>query len=296
MNRWLWIAYSLILGAWAALVAWVLLDPVLSAVGVNLTGNARAFADGAVVGMCVGAALGALEKYNSTRRAGATTLGCALGLGVGLVGGVAGLLLANTLYTNIQLPDPFQQVLLVIGWMIFGLAVGIAPGIAAWSFWKMMASSAGGCLGGILGGIVLLALGVLLQLPWISRAAGFVALALVVGALIALVQQATKRATLKITAQRLAPGVRPQEGRDYDIFERKVSVGSGRDHWVINNDPQIQPHHIEIRQEGGKFVLYSMLPNAPARVRNQPVHKHTLTDGDRFWIGGTEIAFKARKN
>jgi len=294
MNRFLQVSYSLVLGAWAALMAWALLDPVLSAAGVNLNDAYwRAFADGAVVGMCVGAVIGALEKYNSTKRAGATALGCAIGLFVGLFGGVAGLLLANVLYLNLQLPDPFQPVLLVVGWMIFGVAVGIAPGIAAWSFWKMVASSVGGCLGGILGGIVLLAVAALLRLPWISRAAGFVALALVVGALIALVQQAAKRATLKITQQRIA--TRPQEGAFFDIFESKISIGNGRDSWVISNDPQIQPRHVEIRQEGGKFVLYSMISNNPARVQNQTVQKHPLTDGDRFWIGATEIAFKARK-
>ncbi len=294
MNRFLRVSYSLVLGAWAALIAWVLLDPLLSFVGVNLNDAYwRALADGAIVGMCVGAMVGALEKYNSSKRVGATALGCAIGWFVGLLGGAAGLLLANALYLNIRLSESLQSALLVVGWMIFGVAVGIAPGIAAGSFWKMIASSIGGCLGGIVGGVSLLALVSLLRLPGISRAAGFVALAVCVGALIALVQQAARRATLKITQQRIA--TRPQEGAFFDIFERKISIGSGRDNWVISNDPQIHARHVEVRQEGGKFVLYSMNPNHPARVQNQPAQKHALADGDRFWIGATEIAFKARK-
>lgn len=303
MDRFLRISYNLVLGAWAALVAWVVRDPLLFYAGVALNDSyMQALADGALVGMCVGAMIGALEKFNSSASYGQGALGCAIGWVIGLLGGVAGLLLANVLYLNVQLPDPYQEVLRVVGWMIFGIAVGLAPGIAAWSFWKLFASSLGGCLGGMLGGVVLLALVFLPSwvpsfpnVPWASRAAGFVALALMVGALIALVQQALKRATLKITAQRLAPGIRPLEGMSFDIFDRKTSVGSGGDNWVINNDQQVLPHHVEIRQAGGKFVLHSMIATSPARVNNQPVQSHTLTDGDRFWIGGTEIAFKARR-
>jgi hypothetical protein len=294
MDRFLRISYNLVLGAWAALVAWALLDPVWSLTGIAIVDPyLRALADGALVGVFVGAMIGALEKYNTTTQAGPTALGCFIGALIGLIGGVVGLLLANFLFLNLPLTGALQQGLIVIGWAIFGVAVGIAPGIAAWSLWKTIASSLGGCLGGLVGGAVLLALASSLRLPWIARAMGFVLLAVFVGMFIAFIQAVTKRATIKITQQRVQG--RPREGLYFDIFKQRVSVGSGRDDWIISNDPQIAPRHIEIRQEGGKFVLHSMIPNNLARVQNQPAQKYVLNDGDRFWIGATEIAFKVKK-
>jgi hypothetical protein len=291
MNRLTKILYSLVLGACGALVAWAVLDLGLTAAGIT-TDNVyiQAVLNGGLVGLCVGALIAALEKFNNTSRVGPTALGCFVGLLTGLVGGTIGLLLAELLFQNIRLPGDWQQGLRLIGWAMFGLGVGIGPGIATWSLLKMLASSAGGCLGGIAGGIGLILISSLLRLPLSSRAIGFVLLGLFVGLLIALAQEVVKQAELKIVSSG------PNEGRRFNIDKKRVTVGSasGND-WVISGDPNLFPQHVEIRQERGKFVVHSMAAQSPALVNRQPIQEQVLNDGDRVRIGATEIAFKARK-
>lgn len=291
MNRLLKILYSLVLGAWGALIAWVILDPALTFAGIT-TDNVylQAVLNGGMVGLCVGALIAALEKFNNTARLGPTALGCFVGLLTGLVGGTIGLLLAELLFQNIRLPGDWQQGLRLVGWALFGLGVGIGPGIATWSLLKMLASSAGGCLGGIAGGIGLILISSLLRLPLSSRAIGFVLLGLFVGLLIALAQEAVRQAELKIVSSG------PNEGRQFNIDKKRITIGSasGND-WVISGDPHLFPQHVEIRQERGKFIVHSLAATSLALVNRQPVQEQTLNDGDRIRIGATEIAFKVIK-
>ncbi len=289
MDRTLKLLYSLVLGGCGAFIAWALLDLVLNLKQVTDPFLLAVF-NGGLVGLFTGALIAGLEKYNSTAKASRTLLGMLVGLVTGLIGGIVGLLLAELLFEKVAVPGDWHQAMRLVGWGIFGLGVGIGPGIATWSLLKTVASSAGGCLGGILGGLGLILISSFLRFPLSSRALGFTLLGLFVGLLIALAQEAVKKATLKIAEQRIA--TRPQEGRRFDIDKKRVTVGSaGNDDWVISNDPAVQPHHIEIRQESGQFVIYSKVQTSPALVNGRGVQTQPLNDGDRIQIGATTIAF-----
>jgi hypothetical protein len=289
MDRLMKTLFSLMLGAWAALIAWAIRTLVLNA--VNLDPYGLALLDGGTVGLLAGAVIAGFEKYNNTSRFGPTALGMFVGLITGLIGGILGLLTAEFVFQNLRLSGDLQQILRVIGWGVFGLGVGIGPGIATGSLLKSLASSAGGCLGGIVGGgIFVLLLSFFARYVMTSSAVGFTLLGLFVGLLIALAQEVAKQAELKVVSSG------PNEGKRFPIDKTVVAIGSasGND-WVISNDPILAPRHIEIRQERGKFVVHSKVAQIPAQVNRQPVQQQALKDGDRIRIGNTEIAFKARK-
>ncbi len=289
MNRPLKILYSLMLGAWAALLAWGIRTLILNTATID-NPYLLALVDGGAVGMLTGAIVAGFEKYNNSSRAAPTVIGMLIGLGTGLVGGVAGLLLAELLFQHVQLSGIAQQALRLVGWGLFGLGVGIGPGIATRSLLKSLASSAGGCLGGVLGGgafILLLSLSA--RFAQTSSAIGFTLLGLCVGLLIALAQEIVKQAELKIVSSG------PNEGRRFTIDKNAITIGSasGND-WVIPNDPILAPTHAEIRQGRGVFILHSRVAHLPALVNQQAVQQATLANGDRIRIGNTEIAFKTK--
>ena len=222
MSQSMKVAYSLVLGAWMALLAW----GILSLIGYGTIGNVylRAVVSGGIVGLLAGAAIAALEKYNSTAKIGSTLFGGGIGIVTGFIGGTVGLLVAEFLFQSVPLSGIAQEGLRLIGWGIFGLGVGVGPGLATGSLLKSAWSSAGGCLGGLIGGGVFILLGALFTTFALTASAiGFTLLGLFVGMFIAFGQEVGKQAQLKITEQRI--GTKPEEGRLFNVFKKKVSIG-----------------------------------------------------------------------
>ncbi len=297
MNRIVKILFSALLGGWAGLAAWALLDVLIGRArlesllggGIGTAIYVSAAITGALVGLLAGMLITGLEKWNNSAKLVPTLLGVVIGIGAGLLGGLIGLLLAEVLFQNLRLQGELAQVSRVVGWALFGLGVGVAPGIATWSARKTAASSVGGFIGGILGGLALVALTTLIDFSLTGRAVGFVVLGTFVGLFIALAQEIVKQAELKIIS-----GGR-FEGREFMIDKPRITIGSsGRNDWVIANDPHLQSEHIEIRQEGGKFILRALNPNAATAVNNQRVMTQPLNNGDRIQIGSTLLRITMR--
>lgn len=297
MNRTIKILFSALLGGWAGLVAWALLDSLIGrarlesliAGGITASIYVPAAITGALVGLLAGMLITGLEKWNNSSKLLPTLVGAGIGIGAGLLGGMLGLLLAEAMFQNLHMQGDLAQVARVLGWAMFGLGVGIAPGIATWSARKTAASSVGGFIGGILGGLALVALTTLTDFSLTGRAVGLVVLGTFVGLFIALAQEIVKQAELKIIS-----GGR-FEGREFKIDKPRVTIGSsGRNDWVIANDPHLQPEHVEIKQVGGKFILHALNPNAATAVNNQRVMTQPLNNGDRIQIGSTLMTITMR--
>ncbi|OQY99751.1 MAG: hypothetical protein B6D41_00785 [Chloroflexi bacterium UTCFX4] len=297
MNRIVKILLSALLGGWAGLVAWVILDllvgrarlDTLLSGGITTAIYVSAAITGALVGLLAGMLISGLEKWNNSAKLSPTLVGAGIGIGAGLLGGMLGLLFAEAMFQNLPVQGDLAQISRVAGWALFGLGVGIAPGIATWSARKTAASSVGGFIGGILGGLALVALTTLIDFSLTGRAIGFVVLGACVGLFIALAQEIVKQAELKIIS-----GGR-FEGREFKIDKPRVTIGSsGRNDWVIADDPHLLPEHVEIRQEGGKFVLHSLNANAATAVNNLRVMTQPLKNGDHIQIGSTLLTITVR--
>ncbi|MGB8645462.1 MAG: FHA domain-containing protein [Anaerolineae bacterium] len=290
--------YSLILGGWGALLAWVLLDLVIRTNQTIGDSYLREALTGGIIGLLTGMLIAGFEKFNNTGRTVPTLQASAIGIVTGFVFGALGLFLANLIFLNLRVGEAWSPVLRVVGWGIFGLGVGLGPGIATLSPAKAGWSGLGGLIGGIVGGIAFVLLVYNLGLDLTSRAWGFILIGLLVGTFIAILQIGAARAEIKIISDD------PNYNKEYAIDKGQVTIGSGSsDDWVITYDRrwfpynQLQPRHLEIRKTGDKYMLICNYPqNCPFIERNNmrlpPQPSQELQNGDIIAFGTMQMAFK----
>ncbi len=270
--------YGCLIGAWGGFVAWALLDPVL---GVNPGSPVLdALINGAIVGVCVGgltsAFLGVME--GSLKRG---LRGLAVGLAAGLVGGAAGLLIGELLFQAAR-----QAVVMrVVGWTIFGMAIGASEGVLARSGRRLLFGVIGGLAGGLLGSLAFIAVRELLTRPTFSRALGFTILGALLGLFIGL---AFKLGGKLGGVLRVVSSGR-NEGKEIVLDKALIRIGrdDGGD-LGLYGDKNIEFRHAEIRREPQGHVIYAV-SQAPVLVNRQTIVSKTLSAGDRIQIGREEI-------
>jgi len=269
--------YGAIVGAWGGLLGWAILDlllrfesdqPYLDATVVGL-----------VVGICIGALVGGfLGLMEGTVRRALSGIG--YGLVTGLVGGVIGLLVGQALFQALGGQDYGR----VAGWAIFGLGIGMGEGLAHRSARGILYGSLGGLLGGALGGLAFTAIRNALERPTTGRAWGFALLGALIGFFAGLIPLLFRKAWLKVVSSGR------DEGKEYIVEKGVTTLGrSDKCDMILTGDPGVQQVHVEIRQEGGGFVLN---PRAPVTVNGQEVGRHILQDEDRIGLGSVKIRFR----
>jgi MFS family permease len=180
-----------------------------------------------------------------------------------------------------------------IGWMLFGLLVGVSEGVAARSFGKFSYGAIGGTLGGFIGGAIF---------GWLmladkddagylyGQAIGLVVLGACIGSLTALVEEVLKPAALKVMRGW-------QEGREYPLVKAQSVVG--RDESVdilLLRDMKVEKQHVVIHRRANRFLL--MNPSSPPQntlVNGMPTTGSVeLHDGDRIQLGNVVLKFLMR--
>jgi hypothetical protein len=151
------------------------------------------------------------------------TQGCLLGA----LGGALGLVLGELINYALQMGAWLSPLVIGVlarglGWMVFGLTIGLAEGWVARSLLKTSYGAVGGSLGGFFGGAVFAALLIGSQRQewtyvW-GQASALVILGASIGSLIASVEEALKPASVKILR-----GWR--EGREFSILKRETTLG-----------------------------------------------------------------------
>lgn len=181
-----------------------------------------------------------------------------------------------------------------VGWMLFGLAVGVSEGIAARSLGKLSYGAIGGSLGGLVGGSIFAWLMLALDKGEASylwgQALGLVILGACIGSLTALVEEVLKPASLKVLRGW-------QEGREYPVV--KPASVLGRDEGVdvlLLRDPRVEKRHAIIHRRGNRFVLVNDQGSAQQTLINdEPVAEaRELKDGDRIQLGNVLLRFMMR--
>ncbi len=274
--------YSMLTGAWGALLAWALLDLLLG--WRPESPYLDALLNGAVIGLAVGVWVNGFNGLLE-RRPWPLLRGVLVGTVAGLVGGVGGLLIGEALYQLLGRGDVWR----VAGWAIFGLGVGLSPGLLSLSWRKALYGGAGGLLGGMLGGLAFALLRHLASLPLTRRAFGFALLGALVGLLMGLVPIVFRRAWLKvITSGR-------NEGKERIIDKACTRIGRNDAlEFPLYGDKSVAPQQAEIRREGGRYVLHR-LAAGPLTVDGAPVAGPVpLGNGTRIGVGREVVLFRQR--
>jgi hypothetical protein len=239
---------------------------------------------GSVIGFCLNASGplrdGAWLKLMRAATWGALAgaAGGALGLILGeyVLGGLRGGLLGRSL-----------------SWAILGLGIGLSQGVADRSRQRLVFGLIGGGLGGLVGGFLF---------EWFregpssgydpstSQGLGIVILGAGLGAGLALVEQALRRAWVQVLQGR-------QEGRTYLLAVARARLGLDEHAEVgLFGDREIARRHAEIEAApGGRYVLHNLDEKGRTRLNGRPVTGAvTLNDGDRIELGRTLLVFRQR--
>ena len=287
-----------VLGALGGLAGWTLTIPVA---WLHLPGFFGLLMKdaliGALVGVTIGTAIGTYDGLFASRSFGRLLKGVFLGGLVGAFGGALGLALSEVVFL-LGGGGVWPRAL---GWALFGLLVGTAQGISQWSLTKIGYGALGGLLGGLVGGSTCERLSALLQMITHNRdlglsvggAMGLVILGAAIGGLIGLVEVVLRTAWLKFTRGKL-------EGQTITLDPRKKVQILGRAAdcaVVIPGDPDVQPHHAAILQEGPTSVIEPR--DGPVLLREPqgyaPVQHHPLRHQDRIQVGKTRFVFLSER-
>jgi len=180
----------------------------------------------------------------------------------------------------------------VIGWVVFGMGIGVVEGIYEGSKSKIRNGLIGGSIGGLLGGLLFIPIYHLIGSDMSSRATGFVILGVCIGAMIGLAQVVLKDAWLTVL-----DGYRA--GRQL-ILSQQITVLGKAEHLPLpflgpmNKD--LEPEHLRImRLSSGSFVLEDNRSRLGTRLNNKPAQGQVaLRDGDVIKFGTNFVRFNER--
>jgi hypothetical protein len=300
----LFIYYSTAWGAAAAFCGWSVGRMIAS--NVSMKG---ATVEGIALGFFLVLALTLAEEPVTGCRSGFLryALRLAFALPIGALGGGVGEAaeLALNQATGARWPG-----LSVLGWSLTGLLVGVAPQLldlvsaglhrqaprGAWR--KVRNGSAGGLLGGCLGGFAFLGLqdwwtSAMLpagpQTLWSPGASGFAALGACIGLWVALAQVFFREASLRIESG-------GQRGRQVLLSRSQTRIGRADSCEVrLFGDDGIEMVHGEIRREGDRWILSDMGTPTGIFLNGQPLRQPTfLLPGDRLQVGNSTLSFSSR--
>ncbi len=288
--------YSAMISAWAAFLGW----------GVSEIARSYVAADPETTSRTTRMMLGLLVVAVTSG-----TIGAAIGLGLNVLGGMAngrwrqlahravpGLLggcvggvtagMVGEVLFYYGLPR-------AIGWMVFGVGVGVVEGIYDRSFRKIRNGLIGGAVGGLIGGLLF---------DWIynleltasgrsSRAAAFVVLGLLIGAAIGLAHVVFRVAWLTVV-----DGYRT--GRQLNLTQPVTILGRG-DHLPLPflgpTNKDLEAEHLTIRRmPDGSYCLEDNRTKLGTRLNSQPVAGPTpLNNGDIIRLGTNLVRFNERR-
>ncbi|GBD36011.1 hypothetical protein HRbin36_01128 [bacterium HR36] len=295
MSRALRIYYNGVFGAAGGLVGWLLFGLALDA---SWPWYWQMLVGGALIGGAVGYLVVGWEALLDLSVVRLFRMGTQ-GLLVGAAGGALGMMLGELVNYALQdwgiLPGACTGVMARgLGWLVFGLAVGLAEGWVARSWLKTSYGALGGTVGGFIGGAVFAAL-----LGWFGReetsyvwgqAVGLVILGACIGSLIAAVEEALKPAVLRVIR-----GWR--EGREFAILKTETTIG--RDEHVdilLLRDMKVEKYHAKVVVRDGRYFLVNTgAPPQHTLVDGQPIAQACeLKEGARIQLGEQVLVFHRR--
>jgi hypothetical protein len=181
-----------------------------------------------------------------------------------------------------------QESFRAIGWVIFGIGIGVTEGVLTFSLRRALYGGIGGVIGGLLSGAVFIVVTRVSNLALTNRAVGFVILGAFIGFFVALVPVVLSQAVLKVVSIK-------GEGTEFIVDKQVTTIGGAdRNDVFVGGEPSFVAKHAEIRQEKNQFVLYA-LPGCLVTVNNDvPITRQALQDNDRVKFGRVEMVFRRK--
>ena len=173
-----------------------------------------------------------------------------------------------------------------VAWMIIGVASGLTVGVASRSIKRALLTTAGGAIGGFIGGAVF---DFFSGGDWAPQLFGIAVTGLLIGLAMGLLEQAARTQWIEIIAGGMA-------GKQFILYKSNLTLGSAPTADItLIKDPAIGPIHARISAQGGRSFIESVDPSRPVIVDGYAAAKTAIGDGTNITIGGTQIRFRERK-
>lgn len=291
MSKRMQIYYNALFGAIGGFLGWLLVGSF-----PTQTWNiwlASAFI-GAGVGLCIGLAVGAVEGVIVKHSVKQASWGALRGAGIGLLSGMIGLIVGEIIFLTIK----GGLLARALGWMVFGLMLGLGQGVLdRRSRRRISYSTLGGAIAGLMGGLMFeLLTQVFLQnsdtAQIVLSGLGLILIGACLGGIIPLSLDVLRRiAKDKGTLVIRAGG---QAGLEVAVLD-SVRVGSYDGCEVyLRGDSGVADVHARVVKKADGFLLSPM--NGITTINGQQVQAdgRLLADGDVLQMGNATLVFEAR--
>jgi hypothetical protein len=287
-------------GACAAYFGWV---AGLVVGGEGLSGAAL---EGMSLGVLIALGLALVDALAAASQRDAVALGLRLTLAVliGAAGGLVGGFFGQLFYGWLK-----WEFLRVLGWVLTGLLVGVAP--AAFDLLsavlrnedrrgarrKLRNGLIGGSVGGVAGAIVFLVVAGFWERLfqgskglWSPTATGFAALGACIGLAVGLAQVMLKEAWVRVES-----GFRP--GRELILTKPEITLGRAESCDVgLFGGQGVEKVHAKIARQGDRYLLSDAGTPGGTLLNGTRISEPTpLRDGDRIQIGNCVLTFGERR-
>jgi hypothetical protein len=304
--NWFYLALCSMIGA---LVGWAPVEPFFSDNSLHELEIADVLMF-PIVTASIGLFLGAAEGLFCRNPGRAAKCG-AVGLGIGILGGLVAWLPSEMIYgIGVQMaaqlsgdmgPDDMPTGLglfaLMVGraaaWSLAAIPAGMGQGVALRERKVILNGIVGAMLGGLVGGLLFDP--IYLLLPKIgdeailSRAVGFAVIGGFVGLFVGLVEGWTKTAWLLMQKGPLA-------GKQFILYKDTTVLGSSPKADVyLFKDGAIEPRHALITNRAGRFEIEDSGTPDGTYVNGIPITQARLNDGDQIVLGSTVLEFSMKE-
>ncbi len=180
-----------------------------------------------------------------------------------------------------------------IAWACAGAGTGLGMNISRATRAELRNSVVGGALGGAFGGLFFdpvewLTRPTLFADASTSRLVGACAVGLSVGVFVALLEQLTREAWIRVRTGPLA-------GKSFVLYRTPTTIGSAPSADIyLFKDAGIDPHHASIHRSGQTYEIEDRDSRKGTAIGGEPVRRRRLQSGDQITIGDTVLEFEER--
>jgi hypothetical protein len=269
-----------------------------------------------VVAMGLGFLISSIDALMSGNLAKTARNG-AIGLGYGLVLGIASNFIANIFYSILLYivalsavslfpelrtnePKIVSMILFMIArapaWALYGAAIGIIPGFVNKSNKLKINGLIGGLIGGFIGGFVFDPVGRLAEMftdslqGGLSRGVGFTILGLMIGLFVGLVENMAKDVWIVMKSG-------PLRGKQFVIYHNPTLIGSSpKSDIYIFKDPNVMPTHAKIQKKGSKYEIIDSSQGKGVYVNSEKINgSKILEKNDTVIVGQSILEFQQKE-
>lgn len=209
-----------------------------------------------------------------------------------VIGGTAGVAI-DQLFTHLCRGRSLIMAVVIMsiaqpfGWLLIGVAAGIATGVTLGSRRRLMACVWGGLLGGFIGGNLFSVIGTVTSLVFqtgtIGRMVGIPAMGAAIGASLAFIEDVAKRSWVTVLSG-------PKEGRSYILSKPETIIG--RDELAdigLFGDPGVAKRHASLLLQG--YVVTLQATGGEVAVNGAQAQSVQLRPWDMFTVGRYSLRF-----